>query len=56
VTAMLEIPGEVDGGHSPAAELALEDVAVAQGVSNFGSRPLKHFKPVGWEDSSNLCP
>ena len=40
--AVLEVAGKVDGGHSPAAELALDHVAVAQRISQFGSWPLDH--------------
>jgi hypothetical protein len=32
IPAVLEIPGQVDGGHAPAPELALEAVAINQGV------------------------
>ena len=44
-----EIMGEVDRGHTPAPELTLEHVAVAQGVRQFGSCPLDHVEtwPVG---------
>jgi hypothetical protein len=35
--AVLDVPREIDSGHSPAAELALDPVAVAQSVSQFRS-------------------
>ena len=41
-TVVLKVAGEVDGGHSTPAELPLDHVAIAQGVSQFGSRPLDH--------------
>ena len=34
---VLEIPGEVDRGHATAAELALEQVAVTEGVRKGGA-------------------
>ena len=37
---VLKVAGEVDGGHPTPAELPLDHVAIAQGVSQFGSRPL----------------
>jgi hypothetical protein len=52
VTAMLEIPGEIDRGHPPAAELALDYVTVAQGVSQFGSCLLDHDET--WEVGGTL--
>jgi hypothetical protein len=41
-TVVLKVAGEVDGGHPTPAELPLDHVAIAQGVSQLGSRPLDH--------------
>jgi len=39
---VLKVAGEVDGGHPTPAELPLDHVAIAQSVSQFGSRSLDH--------------
>ncbi len=41
-----EVPGEVDRRHAAAAELALEEIAVAQGVGE-GGIDSSH-DPAGW--------
>src|SRR5262249_34429579 len=39
---VLEIAGEIDSRHPPATELALDGIAVAQGLSQCRSRPVSH--------------
>ena len=41
-SVVLEVPGEVDGGHAAAAELALECVAVAAGPRRARTGGLGH--------------
>jgi hypothetical protein len=56
VTLALEVLGEVDSGHSPSAELALDHMAVAQGVSQLGSRPVDRAEIWGLEGHFESAP
>ena len=43
--AVLHVPGEVDGGHAPAPELALERVAITEDVGQCGGHQVGHGLP-----------
>ena len=43
--AVLHVPGEVDGGHAPAPELALERVAITEDVGQCGGHHVGHGQP-----------
>jgi hypothetical protein len=56
LSVMLEILGEINGGHAAPAELALDQVPVAQSVSQFGSGPVDHGETSGLEGLFESAP
>jgi hypothetical protein len=51
---VLEIAGEIDRGHPAPAELALEGVAVSQGVPEVGGA-VGHREPITSVVQTSLC-
>jgi hypothetical protein len=49
-----EVLGEIDGRHTPTAELALERVAIAEGIGKGGVRPVGH-SPTLMEMTLQIC-
>jgi hypothetical protein len=45
----------VDGGHAAAAELALDRVAVSQGVPEVGGGAVGHREPITSVLQTSLC-